>query len=623
VEGAFPPVCLSPDGEKVAWAADDTHVTVLEVASGRTLYSRQLEREDKKSLRIFRLAFSPDAKSIAAASCLNESRSPGKNALPPEFGIDLTGTRREVSSDVVHILGASRGDILERRSRSTDWLVGTDWSSVAESKGLGRRALHSILSWNRRTANSRRTLKLFESGSTEGLEDALEDDFMPADTVYAVHPPSRLVARALYSDLTVRVCRVNGEGRDQPPDDSPAFAAAVIRGHTSPVTCMAFSTDGQRLVTADSQGDIMVWSDRAWRCAPDVEMRLSDPVAGGLLNRFNVDLASGLVLGTNPCAISGEGTTVALTYADPPGVAILDLRSGRMLRPWEEQDFENGGDGEGVALAVSNDARRVASADQKGGLRVRDATSGKIIWRASVPVEKDSRPPEKEGELLPFPKSPVSALSFSADAEFIVAASGSRLYYYEAETGRLAHSRDLTPPPDVEGDGPDLGPITDLIFSPDGKHLACGYDRKGVVAIASSDGGEVRRWVRGHGHSCFDASGAFLAAARGRDVDLWKVEDGERVANLKGRTTVASTAFSPDGTRLVTAGTDESLSVWEMPGGSYLASYFTTESPPWNVAEIPMAVAPTFPVVGFARDGQRLITVTRDGGVRVLNAARP
>ncbi|MFQ3628355.1 MAG: caspase family protein, partial [Cyanobacteriota bacterium] len=97
-------------------------------------------------------------------------------------------------------------------------------------------------------------------------------------------------------------------------------------------------------------------------------------------------------------------------------------------------------------------------------------------------------------------------------------------------------------------------------------------------------------------------------------VRLWRVESGELVATLKGHqgaipdriaSRIATARFSPDSTRIVTAGADRTAIVWEAETGRRQG-----------------VLNHTAPVTSasFSPDGLSIVTTTQDGTVRISDA---
>src|SRR5262249_33981009 len=89
---------------------------------------------------------------------------------------------------------------------------------------------------------------------------------------------------------------------------------------------------------------------------------------------------------------------------------------------------------------------------------------------------------------------------------------------------------------------------------------------------------------------------------------VWDAETGQPVSPpLSARGPVQFAAFSPDGRRVVTAGTAGSARLWDADSGQPL-------SPPLNHGR------PVLDTV-FSPDGSRLVTAALDGSVRTWNLA--
>jgi WD40 repeat protein/tRNA A-37 threonylcarbamoyl transferase component Bud32 len=228
-----------------------------------------------------------------------------------------------------------------------------------------------------------------------------------------------------------------------------------------------------------------------------------------------------------------------------------------------------------------------------------------------------------------------------------------------------------------------------LIDAQSGKQLLALRGESGVTALAFSTdstrlagggGGTVRVWdlktgkplfTLGRHHNtiscvCFSPDGAFLASAEGAvpdehrygvqgiigtvehpayEIKVWSMQTGREVQTLRGHSgDVYTLAFSPDGSRLASAGKNRAVDVWEPTTGRLLAVLEGCSDPVRSVAfdaagtrlvafdgstaqvwdskpsAEPVALkGHTAEVLGvaFSPDGHRIASTGRDGTVRL------
>jgi WD40 repeat protein len=113
------------------------------------------------------------------------------------------------------------------------------------------------------------------------------------------------------------------------------------------------------------------------------------------------------------------------------------------------------------------------------------------------------------------------------------------------------------------------GDVWSVAFSPDGKFLASGSEDRTVKVWKVGSWQEVTT-LRGHGNGvnsvAFSPDGKFLASGSDdKTVKIWEVESWQEVTTLRGhRGDVTSVAFSPDGKFLASGSTDSRVVVWKV-----------------------------------------------------------
>jgi WD40 repeat protein len=104
-------------------------------------------------------------------------------------------------------------------------------------------------------------------------------------------------------------------------------------------------------------------------------------------------------------------------------------------------------------------------------------------------------------------------------------------------------------------------------ISPDGRILAL-PDNGDLVRLFDLGTGKELRSVATKlnvAHGCFSPDQDWLAVSGDKGIEIWHTATATRVASFHGhRGTVASVAFSPDGSTLVSAGVDGTLVAWDV-----------------------------------------------------------
>lgn len=207
-------------------------------------------------------------------------------------------------------------------------------------------------------------------------------------------------------------------------------------------------------------------------------------------------------------------------------------------------------------------------------------------------------------------RGPVNDVVFSADGRHLFAAGGEAgisgdVRQWNVSDGALVRTfeshRDA---------------VYAAALSPDGKILATGgYDQK--ILLWNVETGEPVRTLTGHNGCVFDLAfrpdGKILASASAdRTVKLWDVASGERRDTLsQSLKELYAVTFSPDGRRLVAGGVDNRIRVWEI---SERAAETTNP-----LIEARFAHEGAILRTVFSPDGKTLVTSADDRTIKIWN----
>jgi WD40 repeat protein len=307
--------------------------------------------------------------------------------------------------------------------------------------------------------------------------------------------------------------------------------SASLEGHQQPVVGLAFSRDGKRLATASKDLVIKVWDAprkkgaRLW----EVSASWKSPCIDNRLKPGAVHM---------PLLFSAEGERLASEYTK--------RRPGMLF-----------------GLAFSPDGRRLASVWPPDCMfRLWDVTTGRMVGQF--------------GGGGVWPPWRGASLAFSPDGKRFAAGCGNG----ELRICQVDHDLGLDATVIVKAFEGHDGPVTALAFSPDGQRLVSGSSDQTIkiwdAATPYRGAPEaalqtIKGQTGGVVGLAFAADGKRLASANlGGNVKVYDADFRADCPPLAGHAQLRAMAFSADGGQFLTAGSEQTVKVWQMPTGRVL-----------------------------------------------------
>ncbi len=418
----------------------------------------------------------------------------------------------------------------------------------------------------------------------------------------------------------------------------------MLRGHFQCTSSIAFSADGQRMVSAGADDCIRVWRTDTGReirmiagggfwifgnvaifpdgkvlaTANTAAIELWDSSTGIRIRRCEKVLYEGRVLPL-PVAFSPNGKLLAVG-----GAGICDVATGKRLFFLKGQAIGH------KAVAFSPDGKLLAAAGLAFTLCLYDATTGHEIYpwvghRHSIPTltfSGDGRilaSGEFEGKIICLwdPRTGkeirrfgcgqywLEGIAFSVDSRILASQDiDSQIRLWDPTTGKeIPHrwNRDSE--------------VQAAAFAPDGKILA--LDRpKGILCLRDPETGQAirrleprYRWL--HRKIAVSPNGKLLASGPLEDgtVNVWDMATGRNLHTFHGHQGIVwSIAFSPDSQTLASGGADKTVAFWDLAKG-------TLRGRCWENPQTPGCMA-------FSPDGRTLATGGgEEGSIRLWEVA--
>ena len=330
----------------------------------------------------------------------------------------------------------------------------------------------------------------------------------------------------------------------------------VLQGHDGNVVAVAFSPDGRRILTGSWDGTARLW-----------------------------EISSGRQLRV----LQGHERNVTVVAFSPDGSSILTGSWDHTARLWDSANglqlyILQGHDDYVTAVAFSPNGSQILTGSLDGTAR---------LWEASN---------EQQVHVLQGHDGPVTTVAFSPDGSHILTGS----WDYTARTWEASNGRQLHVLQGHEHY------ITAVAFSPDGSHILTG-SLDGTARLWEASSGRQLNVLSGHERIvnavAISPDGSRILTGSGDDTArLWEASSGRQLNVLRGHKSGISTiAFSPDGSKIFTGSDDDTARLWEASSGRQLNVLSGHEQ---NVNAV--AISP---------DGSRILTGSDDDTARLWEAS--
>ncbi len=391
----------------------------------------------------------------------------------------------------------------------------------------------------------------------------------------------------------------------------------ILGGHEGLIACLAFSLDGNRIVSGGHDGTIRIWDTNTGQCLRVLEGHLDGVQSlalsadgGRLVSLSSIDLrlwdtgtGQTLKLLENSEEWDPEtGELIDFSEWHPDGASSVAISAdgrwivsaGTTLRVWDSENLElrvvlEGHSNQVQKLCFSEDGNNIVSASDDGSIRVWDIKQGSCVRCLEENFYPEAVALGADGTLavgakeaihifdlrtanrlltLEGHRSSVTALALNADGTRLISGSYDKsLRVWDLRTGdclRVQTNLNMR--------------IRTVALSADGtRAISSGGDRD--VWIWDVENGYWHNGATAHENRvntlCFDADEQrLLSSSTDRTVRIWNPELNQCLAVFEGHQYgVGCATFSGCGNRVISGDSHNSLRLWDADSRACLGIY--------------------------------------------------